>query len=140
MSTKLFTFDLRFILLLNDNEESWNHLPESLPAGVQESVAKEFTSLEDYYDGFTDMLIESCGCDVEEYRVEVVPTSSNQRVTSIDQLVEDAYYWVRFQGELSIGKWEHIIGWHFSLCGSDEIFKFDSVTDIYPVIFNQSLM
>lgn len=71
MSTRQYTVDLKFTLTLNDNDEEWNVLPENLPEGLGEAIAREFSSLEDYYDGFTDMLIESCGCEVEKYKVEV---------------------------------------------------------------------
>ncbi len=71
MATKQYTFDLKFTLTLDDNDEIWNHLPDELPEGLAETVAKEFSSLEDYYDGFTDMLIEACGCEVEKYEVTV---------------------------------------------------------------------
>ena len=69
MTTKTYEFDLKFILTLDDNDDDWNKLPEALPENLPSGIAKEFSSLEDYYDGFTDFIIESCGCDVKNYKV-----------------------------------------------------------------------
>jgi hypothetical protein len=71
MASKTYEFDLKFKVTLNDNDEEWNVLPPELPDGLAETIANEFSHVEDYYDGFTDMIIEACGCDVEKYEVTV---------------------------------------------------------------------
>ena len=77
MTTKTYEFDMKFVLTLDDNDEDWCKLPEVLPEGLSVGIAKEFSSLEDYYDGFTDFIIESCGCDVKTYEVVVIDSESN---------------------------------------------------------------
>lgn len=72
MSTKTYTFNLKFTVTLDDDGE--NTLPETLPDGLPDSIAKEFSSVEDYYDGFSDMIIEACGCDVKNFDVKVIDT------------------------------------------------------------------
>ena len=76
MTTKTYEFNLKFVLTLDDNDEDWAKLPEALPEELPAGIAKEFSSLEDYYDGFTDFIIESCGCDVRKYEVVVVDSES----------------------------------------------------------------
>jgi len=72
MTAKAYKINLQLVLTLNDNDEEWNKLPETLPEEVSKSIAQVFSSQGEYYDGFTDMIIEACGCDVETYKVDVV--------------------------------------------------------------------
>jgi hypothetical protein len=76
MTTKTYEFTMKFVLTLDDNDEDWNTLPDVLPEHLPSTIAREFSSVEDYYDGFTDLLIESCGCDVKEYQVVAVDSES----------------------------------------------------------------
>jgi len=54
-------------------------------------------------------------------------------ITDQNQLVEDCYYWVIMGQDKIIAQWEHAIGWHFSICGSDDIVRFSQVKVLYPV-------
>lgn len=89
MTTKTYEFTMKFVLTLDDNDEDWNKLPAALPEGLPEGIAKEFSSMEDYYDGFTDYIIENCGCDVKSYKVVVVDSESKDDVEVVHGMTSD---------------------------------------------------